>query len=147
MRRSLCFWSSEGLSRDDLLEALQSDTEQTGRPLSAGDGWQDWDLEYVASPFWSEQVTTMTEYHSADDRLTRVRIEARPTVLTIAWKILGVVAFVFAWQSAEIFEAWQLWSLFFAAFFLPSAVRVVRLARVRRRCLRIARELGFRVAG
>ncbi len=146
MRRSVCFWSSEGLTRDHLLEALQSDTEPGSERLSAGDGWQDWDLEYLASPFWSEQITTMTEYHSADDRLTRVRIEARPTLLTIAWKILGLLAFVFAWQSAEVLEAWQLWLLFAAVFFLPGLVRVVRLARVRRRCLRLAREMGFRVA-
>jgi len=146
LRRVLCFWSSEGLTRDDLLEALQIDSKQTGEPLSTGDGWQDWDLEYVASAFWSEQVTTVTEYHSADDRLTRVRIEARPTLLTIAWKLLGLVFFVYAWQSAEMVEGWQLWMLFVAVFFVPGLIRIFRLARVRRSCLRIARELGFRVA-
>jgi len=146
IRRGLCFWSSEGLTRDHLLGALQGDIAFTGQAVSAGDGWQDWDLEYLASPLWSVQVTTVTEYHAADDRLTRVRLEARPTLLTIAWKVLGLVVFVFAWQSAQIFAAWQLWTLFAAAFFFPGAVRLVRLARVRRHCLRIARELGFRVA-
>ena len=49
------------------------------------DGWRDWDLEGCASPWWRIRLATVTEYHEAPRRLTRVRLGSR---ITVAWLVL-----------------------------------------------------------
>lgn len=85
----VAFWSSDGAGRDELLTALTEDLKQRSARPRADDGWRDWDIEARLSLWWQIRFATVTEYHQAPSRLTRVRLGSR---VTTAWIILQVLA-------------------------------------------------------
>ena len=84
----LAFWNESGAGRDELLEALTKELHECGARPQADDGWRDWDLEARLSRWWRVRFATMTEYHEAPRRLTRVRLDSRATA---AWFVLQAV--------------------------------------------------------
>jgi hypothetical protein len=79
----LKFWSSTGKDRDALLRELQIALAQRHWPVTGDDGWRDWDLEVHSSWWWVVRMTSVTEYHAKQDRLTKVRLATRATLPTI----------------------------------------------------------------
>jgi glycosyltransferase involved in cell wall biosynthesis len=144
LRLGLTLWSSEGKTRDDLLEQFLDHQRSREVALSVGDGWQDWDVEIYDSAWWSEQITTVTEYHSENDRLTRARLESRPTLLTVSLRVIVLVAALVCWQSGwGVITEWQLYVGLGAAFLAPSLWRLLRLGRLRSELLSRAHGLAM----
>ena len=84
----LAFWSESGAGRDELLTHLrQLLTERKMSPVT-DDGWRDWDLETHVSPWWRVRLATVTEYHEAPRRLTRIRLGSH---ITVAWVMLQFI--------------------------------------------------------
>jgi glycosyltransferase involved in cell wall biosynthesis len=144
-RIGLSFWSSEGATRDDLLEHFLDRQRRSGVSLSVGDGWQEWDVEVLDSAWWSEQLTTVTEYHSKEDRLTRARLESRPTLLTVTLRVFAVLAVLACWRSGLDLEGeWLVYAGLATAFAAPSGLRLLRLGRLRSHLIASAHEVGLR---
>ena len=76
----ITFWSSEGKDRESLLEALTGALVDRKIPHATDDGWKNWDLEIQPTLWWAVRLTTVTEYHQKQDRLTRVRLATRATL-------------------------------------------------------------------
>lgn len=78
----LAFWSPSGIDRNDLLTALHDHLRNAGLTPHTTDGWQPWDLEAGTSLWWRIQISSVTEYHPDNGRLTRVRLASRITPAT-----------------------------------------------------------------
>ena len=144
-RIGLSLWSSEGATRDDLLEYFLDQQRQQGVALTVGDGWQDWDVEIFDSPWWSEQLTTVTEYHSEEDRLTRARLESRPTLLTVGVRSLVVLVALMGWRlGLDSGSHGWLYAVLAGAFVAPGLWRLVRVGRLRGALVASAHEVGLR---
>ncbi len=84
----LAFWNSEGKDREDLLREILKSLRQSGLPHHVDDGWKDWDIEVRASAWWAVKLTTVTEYHEQQRRLTRLRLSTRATWVNLAFNVL-----------------------------------------------------------
>ncbi|MDB6132231.1 MAG: glycosyl transferase family 2 [Verrucomicrobiales bacterium] len=86
----LCFWSEEGTGRDEWLAAMRGALEEKSIPSRTSDGWGDWDLEADANRWWRVRAATVTEYHEAPRRLTRIRFASRATGAYVLLQVLMV---------------------------------------------------------
>ncbi len=84
----LAFWSESGSGRDELLATVRDLLAERHLNPRTDDGWRDWDLEAHGSRWWLVRLATVTEYHEAPRRLTRVRLGSR---ITVAWLVLQIV--------------------------------------------------------
>ncbi|MEC5127572.1 glycosyltransferase [Verrucomicrobiales bacterium BCK34] len=71
------FWSENGVGRDELLSAIREEF-----PASEDDSTGKTDIILKRGLFWNWAVLTTTEYHENEGRLTRLRLLARPQMLT-----------------------------------------------------------------
>ncbi len=85
----IAFWSETGQGRDELLATLSEDLAARRAPPEVDDGWRDWDLEARIGWWWHIRFATVTEYHEAPRRLTRVRLGSR---VTLAWWVVQLLA-------------------------------------------------------
>ncbi len=94
------FWSDTGITRDNLLhEILHGEKRPISIPVRSGTGWEDWDIDLPVSYFWTLHLRTVTEYHADEDRLTRCKLESRPTLLTVAWRITVLLWLILIWKN------------------------------------------------
>lgn len=84
----LSYWSATGAGRDEWLAAMSRLLGEEKIRFQTDDGWRDWDLETNASRWWRVRAATVTEYHKAPGRLTRVRLASRVTGFYILLEIL-----------------------------------------------------------
>ena len=75
----LAYWSETGLDRDTLLTELGARFQTDRHNPRLDDGWRDWDVDFSTSPWWRVRLSTVTEYHAGDSRLTRVRLLSHAT--------------------------------------------------------------------
>ncbi len=108
----LAFWSDAGQGRDELLAELKILLAERGFAPATDDGWRDWDLEAHLSRWWKARLATVTEYHEAPRRLTRVRLGSR---ITMAWLVLQVAAAIACAALVPLAQLPPLWAagLFF----------------------------------
>ncbi len=93
------FWSEGGAGRDELLAAIREEF-----PGSEDDSTGKTDIILKRGLFWNWAVLTTTEYHENDGRLTRLRLLARPQMLTRLLVLPVLVFSVFAiLQSLAVF--------------------------------------------
>ncbi|MES2708196.1 MAG: glycosyltransferase [Verrucomicrobiota bacterium] len=85
----LAFWSEEGAGRDEWLAAMRAVLEEKSIPSRTDDGWRDWDLEADANRWWRVRAATVTEYHQAPRRLTRIRLASRITGFYVLLQFLN----------------------------------------------------------
>tara|TARA_R110002096_G_scaffold113638_4_gene246841 strand:- start:1135 stop:1629 length:495 start_codon:yes stop_codon:yes gene_type:complete len=71
------FWSEDGTGRGQLLEAVLQNF-----PGSQDDETGKTDIIIRNGVFWNWAILTATEYHGDDKQLTRLRLLARPRLLT-----------------------------------------------------------------
>lgn len=118
------FWSEFGVGRDELLhEILHGEERPNSIPVRAGTGWENWDIDLPVGLFWALHLRTVTEYHAAKDQLTRCKLESRPTLLTVIWRIAAIIGLIFLWKNGDLFSlvgitGWA--ALFFPDLFLLS---------------------------
>jgi hypothetical protein len=130
-------WSENGMGSQDLLDALLHSLRASGTPVKTDDGWQDWDLETMAGRWWRVRFTCVTEYHSDNKCLTRVRIASRAAIpaLLVFWLLPAlVVTLVFltnwhpVWALGTLFAATVLFEMLHRASVNRAANQVVTTA-------------------
>ncbi|MCF6313007.1 MAG: glycosyltransferase [Verrucomicrobiales bacterium] len=136
-------WSEQALSRDDLLQALQSRWTVEGTQYSVGDGWRSWDLELLSSVWWSMRLVTVTEYHADQKCLTRLRLEGRANFMTSALRFAVLLAVGVMWRF-DVLNVWLGVGLL-ATFAMPSMALRMQLSRVKKSIKGVAQTLGFKV--
>jgi glycosyltransferase involved in cell wall biosynthesis len=85
----LSLWSTKGYDRDHILARTVETLKALGWRFTLDNGWRDWDLEIRRSHWWMLRMTSVTEYHGGDSRLTRVRFTTKATTLNLATNILA----------------------------------------------------------
>lgn len=139
----LTLWSTTGQDRETLLPLLTTALQETGLPFQADDGWKNWDLEIQASRWWAVRLTTVTEYHQQQDRLTRVRLATRATLPNVLVNLLLctgllVLSWMIPWQFALVALAgYFLWWWFFEMLHRRNTRRIAALT------LQTAADHGF----
>ncbi len=141
--RLLTYWSEGGLARDQLLARLKDEWEAERAPVSAGDGWQTWDLQLSFSIFWTLHLATVSEYHSQNRVLTRIRIDSEPTGLTILLRFFLILAAGLLWKLGTL--TWPLGLALAALFSAPVWARYGWYRRIQRHVGERAAALGFDV--
>lgn len=84
----LNFWSEEGKDREVLISKLTTSLQQSHLPFAVDDGWKNWDIEAQPSFWWVVRLTTVTEYHKQQERLTRVRLATRASIPNLFFNLL-----------------------------------------------------------
>lgn len=98
----LSLWSTKGFDRDQLLGRTVETLKPLGWRFTLDNGWRDWDLEVRRSHWWMLRMTSVTEYHDGESRLTRVRFSTKATTLNLAVNILagfGLLMLAFSLKS------------------------------------------------
>ena len=80
------FWSEEGIGRDHLLEAVLK-----AFPGATDDESGKTDIIVKDGHFWNWAVVTVTEFHGDGKQLTRLRLLARPKILTRVLALLTIL--------------------------------------------------------
>ncbi|NNE90212.1 MAG: glycosyltransferase, partial [Verrucomicrobiales bacterium] len=135
--RHFRFWSEEGKTRDEFLAEILHGESRDDLLVRPGTGWEDWDVDLPVSLFWTLHLRTVTEYHEGENRLTRARLESRPTLLTVAWRIAALIlVFVFG-RSGELLNPVGIGSMIAVIF---PEIFLVRAFIVGKSCLLRAAE-------
>lgn len=128
----LSFWNEDGAGRDEWLAAMREALDQSGIRARTDDGWRDWDLEADASRWWRVRAATVTEYHDAPRRLTRVRLASRATGF---YALLQLLMIAVCAAMVPLLNLHPLWAV--GVFFVLNAVlesmhhrTVTRIARL-----------------
>ncbi len=92
----LALWSEKkGYDRDTILSRTVETLKPMGWPFTLDNGWRDWDLEVRKSRWWMVRMTSVTEYHEDESKLTRVRFSSKATTLTLAASAVIAVSLLF----------------------------------------------------
>ena len=135
----LAFWSETGRGRDEWLAAFTDDLQERRARPRADDGWQDWDLEAGFSHWWRLRVATVTEYHEAPRRLTRVRLGSR---VTPSWMILQLLAAAGCAALVPLTKIHPLWAV--GLFFVWNIIFEMQHHRVMSRAAGLATAAAAR---
>jgi hypothetical protein len=141
------FWNRRGVGRDELLEALPEMLANSlggGFVTNTGMGWERWDLEVSRKGVpWVVQVLTVTEYHEAKDRMTRVRLTAVPTSFLMQVALLFLAVLILIVSIPELRGPGLLVWVLLAIFPLSQFVRGrMILGRVNTVLVEAARRFG-----
>jgi glycosyltransferase involved in cell wall biosynthesis len=138
-RRHYRFWSETGKTRDDLLPHFLQCCQNSGIATSTGDGWEDWDVELSQSLLYLTRLTTVTEYHDGEKRLTRARLDACPTKVTLMLRGAIILGGLLWWKFGGLEPlSWQT-GVLAAALLAPDILRIRLFSRMRH-LLRAAAE-------
>ena len=114
-------WRSEsGVGREALLERLLAFVGEQGWFPRLDPGWSPKDVRFYGDRWCKLDVTTVTENHGGEKRLTRLRLDTKPTLFRDALLLLlsYVLVLAYAWSLTALFAflpvvplmAWQLGS-------------------------------------
>ena len=138
----LQLWSERGLGRDELLRTTSNTLRRLGWRFAVDDGWNDWDIEVERGFLWRVRLTTVTEYHGGETRLTRARFSSSATVWNVLGNIvLALLLVVLAWGAPHRFiwlgGTYMLWWAFLEVRHRQQVEGLSRLV------INVADELGF----
>ena len=131
------FWSEGGPGRDELLAAIREDF-----PGSEDDATGKTDIILKRGFFWNWAVLTTTEYHENNGRLTRLRILARPQMVTrlLVLPVLLFLLFVMMNAAAVLGSGCVL--VFFLGYFASKCFMKLKRADF----IRTAERIGLSLA-
>jgi O-antigen biosynthesis protein len=141
------YWSERGVTRDDLLAAVVDEMLRADWPCSVAGVFDAHDLTIEDGPIWRRwwrlQLTTVTEYHEFQQRLTRVRLASQATRLTIIVAVVLCVLVGLACWFSQALAIFLLALSFCAALAIEffHGAQVQQLLRMTDYC---ARKLGLR---
>ncbi|MDD4932157.1 MAG: glycosyltransferase [Methylacidiphilaceae bacterium] len=85
-REGVALWSESGAERIELLDRIQSVLAENRYCYALDSGWEDWDIQVFAGPWWSVRLRTSIEVYPQGKRLLRVGIFLQPSPLAVlAW--------------------------------------------------------------
>jgi glycosyltransferase involved in cell wall biosynthesis len=131
--RELCWPTTNGLGRTELLEALEKRAKIEGWPGDYYGGWSFWDIELMATLWHHVTIHTATEELGWPRRFTRARWQTQPT--RVAWTVAGVIA---VWSLTALATG-ATWGA--GAGLVGGAALLGAMARSRRRCLTAVEDL------
>lgn len=125
----LSFWSENGIGRDEWLAAMLRGLEEHSLAARTDDGWRDWDLETDASRWWRVRASTVTEYHEAPRRLTRVRLASRVTGFYLLLQLLMVAGCAALVPASGLHPLWAV-GIFFVINVVLESLHHRTVARI-----------------
>lgn len=132
------FWHPDGKDRESLIAVLTKHLTETRARFLTDDGWRNWDVEINASRWWSVRLTTVTEYHPSNGRLTRVRLVTHARLLNVFTNLLLGCALVILIIAVPLKYS----ILALGAFALWWAILEMAHRRTARRIATLTLELG-----
>lgn len=131
------FWSEDGIGRDELLAAIREEF-----PESEDDPTGKTDIILKRGLFWNWAVLTATEYHENDGRLTRLRLLARPQMVTRLLVLPILVFSAFSILKAPVAFGGGLAIAVFLGYFASKGFMKLKGAEF----IRAAEKIGLSVA-
>ncbi|MEZ5324145.1 MAG: glycosyltransferase [Verrucomicrobiales bacterium] len=137
-------WNAEGKNRDELLTKIIKELELHSWKHKIDDGWQDWDIEVLRNLWWKVRITTVTEYHTGKNRLTRIRLAShmtRANAIISALLLAGIIgtAWYMKWQAMWIFG----FGIYFLWWLLLEVKHQAFVSRTIRLILTVGEANGF----
>ena len=132
------FWSEEGIGRDQLLEAVLK-----AFPGAMDDESGATDIIVKDSLFWNWAVVTVTEFHGDGKQLTRLRLLARPKILTRVLALLTILLIPAA-VTMGIFGEINILILLLAIYLVGHGVARMYMWLKRPRLSELARSVGLK---
>ena len=103
-RHTLRYWSKTQ-DRFPLLDKIKEQVRQAGWRYRLDSGWNGWDMEIYGSRYVKLRITTATESHGGDGKMTRVRVQPIMSnfcrALLAASCILAVVLLLDIWPFSR----------------------------------------------
>jgi hypothetical protein len=145
-RPELSLWSESGVGREKLLERLLAFVGEQGWFPRLDPGWAPKDVRFYGDRWCKADLVTVTENHGGERRLTRLRLELKPTLFQNA--LLLVLAYVlllgWAWSMTTLLALLPV--LLLVAWQLGSSRRRLRRT-IMASILATAERLGMTVVG
>jgi hypothetical protein len=135
------FWSETGMTRDHWVRALQALLASEGLPFRLDDGWRWFDVEVNPDGLVSPAVISVTEYHHAQGRLTRIRLLVRVR----RWLFASLAATMILLSVLLAPQPRLLLLTMLGALCLIGASAIVQRAAIRRWILRAAKDCGLEI--
>jgi hypothetical protein len=103
-RSTLELWSEKSAGREVLLERLLAFVGKRGWFPRLDPGWAPKDVRFYGDRWCKADLVTVTENHGGERRLTRLRLEMRPTLFQNALLVLlgYVLILTWAWAPAAL---------------------------------------------
>jgi glycosyltransferase involved in cell wall biosynthesis len=102
--RTLLYWNTKG-DRVALLKSINDEVIASGWRYRADSGWNGWDMEIYGSRYVKVRISTATEVHHANGRLTRVRVDMLMStfckVLLAGSCVLAGLLFLYVWPFSR----------------------------------------------
>ena len=128
------YWSSDrGIGREKLLSHIAEQAKQLGWLGVFNNAWETWDVKLVGDLWHTLHIHTVTEVLGGEQRFTRVRIKARPTLVNRAVSVAALV-----WSAAALIS---LQPIALGLAVLGSAAALMQNISSRYACLRAAASL------
>ena len=135
----VALWSETGRNRDHLLGNITKELQLHGWKHRTDDGWNDWDVEIRRNPWWRVRLTTVTEYHRGENRLTRVRLASHMSPLNLAACAVLLATIVYLCWVLD----WKaLWLFAFGTYFLWWLLLEMKHQSFVNRCIRMILSIG-----
>ncbi|MGK0189274.1 MAG: GT2 family glycosyltransferase [Verrucomicrobiales bacterium] len=130
----IAVWSGDGKERDALLTKIIKELDLHSWKHKADDGWNDWDIEVKRSFWWHVRVTTVTEYHTGKNRLTRVRMASHMSPANTIFSLLLLAGIIATCWTSD----WRaMWIFGFGIYFLWWLLLEVKHQAIVSRCMRL----------
>jgi glycosyltransferase involved in cell wall biosynthesis len=145
-RERLDLWSESGVGRETLLERLLAFVGEKGWFPRLDPGWAPKDVRFYGDRWCKADLVTVTENHGGERRLTRLRLEMKPTLFRNALLLLLGYLLVLGWAWSKSVLLFLLPVLLGVAWQLGSSRRRLRRT-VMATILATAERLGMSVVG
>ena len=145
-RRQLDLWSETGVGRETLLERLLAFVGEQGWFPRLDPGWAPKDVRFYGDRWCKADLVTVTENHGSEKRLTRLRLEMKPTLFRDALLTLLGYLLLVAWAWSETALSVLVPVIVFVGWQLASSRRRLRRT-VMATILTTAERLGMTVLG
>jgi hypothetical protein len=96
-RAELSLWSESGVGREKLLRRLLAFVGEQGWFPRLDPGWAPKDVRFYGDRWCKADLVTVTENHGGERRLTRLRLELKPTLFQNALFLLLGYLLLFSW--------------------------------------------------
>jgi len=120
------FWNEQGRDRHYLLGAIFELLDEEGWRYSTDSGWNEWDIQIYGNFWWSIALQTVTEYHGAGKRLTRVRLRSRFVTTTIIFNLIALSLLIYRQLNISHVDLWTLVPYVIFLMFLWTRARLLK---------------------
>lgn len=77
----LSYWSKTGQDRISLLKKIIEKLDEKACRYALDSGWDSWDIFLYADNFWDCSLLSLTEIYPRNERIIKIKLDAKPTSL------------------------------------------------------------------